>query len=176
MATEYKDIKEKAMSQILIDFLQQHNLPREVIIFIISLFPIVELRGGLIAAALFKVPMMQAFLTCFVANIIPIPFILLFIKVIFKFLKKFRMFQPMVNWLENKAMSKSESVKNKQLIGLYCFVAIPLPGTGGWTGALIASLLDMPFQKSFLTIAAGVFSAGIIMLMITYFIPGLFGF
>lgn len=164
------------MSQVLIDFLQQHNLPREVIIFIISLFPIVELRGGLIAAALFKVPMIQAFIICFIANVIPIPFILLFIKAILKFLKKFKVFQPMVMWLENKAMSKSESVKNKQLIGLFCFVAIPLPGTGGWTGALIASLLDMPFKKSFLTIVAGIFSAGIIMLIITYFIPGLFGF
>lgn len=164
------------MQQALIDFLQMHNIPTDFIIFLISMLPLVELRGGLIAAAILKVPVIKAFIICFLANILPIPFILLFIQSIFKFLKEFKIFRPIIEKLENKAMGKSDSVRNKQLLGLFIFVAVPLPGTGAWTGALIASLLEMPIKKSFATIAAGVFCAGLIMLVITYFIPGLFGF
>lgn len=164
------------MSNAIIEFLQSYKLSPEIIIFIISLLPILELRGGLIAASLMGVPLVNAFVICFIANILPIPFILLFIKRIFKFLKRFKTFEGLVASLESKAIKRSDSIKKKQLLGLFAFVAVPLPGTGGWTGSLIAALLGMDIKKSFLTVMAGVFTAGVIMVVITYFIPGLFGF
>jgi len=163
------------MLQSAIAFFANFTRPK-LAIFLISLMPILELRGGLIAASAFRVPILQAFLICFLANILPIPFILLFIKRIFKFMRDHKILLGAVNWLERKAKAKSVSVLKKQYIGLFLFVAVPLPGTGGWTGALIASLLDMPTWKSFLAILAGVFCAGVIMIVLTYFIPGLFGF
>lgn len=164
------------MSHAVIDFLQKYNLSSEIMVFIISLLPILELRGGLIAAKLLGMPLIKAFIVCFAGNILPIPFILLFIKKIFELMKKYNILTGFVNWLEAKAVKKSDSIRQKQLIGLFFFVAIPLPGTGGWTGALIASLLEMPIKKSFPAIVAGVFGAGLIMITLTYFIPGLFGF
>lgn len=164
------------MPQALVDFLQKYNLSSEIIVFVISLLPILELRGGLIAAKLLGMPLIKAFIVCFAGNILPIPFILLFIKKIFEIMKKFNILTGFVNWLEAKAAKKSDSIRKKQLIGLFFFVAIPLPGTGGWTGALISSLLEMPIKKSLPTIVAGVFGAGLIMVTLTYFIPGLFGF
>lgn len=164
------------MPQTVMEFLQKYNLSSEVITFIISLLPILELRGGLIAAKLLGLPLIKAFIICFVGNILPIPFILLFIKKIFVIMKKFNILTGFVEWLEKKAVKKSDSIRSKQLIGLFFFVAVPLPGTGGWTGSLISSLLEMPVKKSFPVITLGVFCAGLIMITLTYFIPGLFGF
>ena len=164
------------LSNTVIAFLQSYHIPSELIIFLISMLPLLELRLGLVAAAFLQVPLLPAFIICFLGNIVPIPFILLFIKAIFAFMKKHRIFPGVVNWLETKAMKKSASVQQKQYIGLLLFVGVPLPGTGGWTGALIASLLNLPIKKSFLTVAAGVLMAGVIMVIITYFLPGLFGF
>jgi len=164
------------MSQTVIDFLQRYNLSPEIIIWIISLLPILELRGGLIAAAFLKVPVVRAVLICFTGNIIPVPFILIFVKKVFKIMKKHNILSGVIDRIEKNAAKKSESIRNKQLIGLFLFVAIPLPGTGVWTGSLIASILEMPFKKSFIAITAGMFGAGLIMLTLTYFIPGFFGF
>lgn len=163
------------MSDAVIHFFNDFPMPR-LAVFIISMLPVLELRMGLIVSAAFKIPMLQAFVICFIGNIIPIPFILLFIKSIFKFMKKFKLLAPIVIFFENKAAKKSDSVIKKQSLGLFLFVAVPLPGTGGWTGALVASLLDMPMKKSLPVIIAGVFCAGLIMIVLTYFIPGLFGF
>lgn len=164
------------MSEFLIDFLQRYNLSPELIVFIISLMPILELRGGLIAASLLKIPLLKAFVICYIGNILPIPFILLFVKKVFAFMKKHNIFAWFAIKMEEKAEKKSQSVRSKQLIGLFFFVATPLPGTGGWTGSLIASLLNMPIKKALPVIFAGIFLAGLIMIFITYFIPGLFGF
>ena len=164
------------MSDALVSFLQEHNISSEIIAFIVSMFPIIELRGGIIVAKLLGIPVLEAYFICLLGNLLPIPFILIFIKKIFSFLKRFSWSAKIVNRLERSAEKKSGSVRNKQLIGLFVFVAIPLPGTGGWTGALIASILNMPLKKSFLAIFAGVAGAGLIMLVLSYFLPGLFGF
>ncbi len=164
------------MSDAIISFLQHYNLKPEIIVFIISMIPVIELRGGIIAAKLFGIPLMNAYIICVIGNILPIPFILLFIKKIFKILKRFKFTAGIVNKLEERAMKKSENMQKKQLAGLLAFVAVPLPGTGGWTGSLVASLLNMPVHKSFVTITFGVMTAGVIMLILSYFIPGLFGF
>ncbi len=155
------------LSQWFIDHLGG-KVGNEIICFIISLFPILELRGGLIAAVVMNVNFIKAFIICYIANMIPIPFILLFIRKIFAWMKKFKKLQPLVNKLEAKGVKNREKVLKYETWGLLAFVAIPLPGTGGWTGALIAAMLDLDFKKSLLVIALGVLIAGVIMSLITY--------
>lgn len=148
-------------------------IPAEVIIFVVSLMPILELRGGLIAASLLKVNWLYAFPICVIGNLLPLPFILLFIDKIFAVLKKTRL-KKIVEHFEKKASVKSESVANHRKLGLFAFVALPLPGTGGWTGALIASVLRIKFKDALPPIVLGVLTAGIIMSVISYAIPLLF--
>ena len=145
----------------------------ELIVFIISMMPILELRGGLIAAALFKIPMVKAIIICVVGNLIPIPFILAFITPIFNWLKKTKWIKPKLEKLEEKSMGKSETIQKYEFIGLMLFVGIPLPGTGAWTGALIASLLNIKIKKAFPAVICGVCIATVIMCIISYFIPWL---
>ena len=145
---------------------------RELIVFIISLMPILELRGGLIAAALLNLNIIRAFIICFIGNIIPIPFILWLITPIFDYLKKTKLFTGLVNKLESKAMSKKDQIEKLQYIGLMLFVGIPLPGTGAWTGCLIAALLNMNKKKAMLYAILGVIMAGIIMLIFSYGLLG----
>ena len=148
-------------------------IPAEVIIFIVSLMPVLELRGGLIAASLLKVNWLSAFLICVIGNLLPLPFILLFIDKIFNFLKGTQL-RKIVEYFENKASAKSESVTKHRKLGLFLFVAIPLPGTGGWAGALVASALRIKLKDALPPIILGVITAGIIMSAISYFVPTLF--
>ncbi len=143
-----------------------------LIIFILSMLPILELRGGLIAASLLDLPMWQSFGICFLGNIIPIPFILWFITPLFDRLKKHKGLGSLVLKLENKAKSKKEQIENLKYIGLFLFVGIPLPGTGAWTGCLIAALLNLDKKKSLFAAIGGVILAGIIMLILSYGILG----
>lgn len=149
----------------------------ELIIFIVSMLPILELRGGLVAAKLLGVKLIPAMIICFVGNILPIPFILIFIKKIFAFMKKHNILVKLVEWLEKRGTEKGDSVKQSkwEKWGLLAFVAIPLPGTGGWTGALVASLLNMKVKDSFPVIAIGVAIAGVIMAIISYGLLGILG-
>lgn len=141
---------------------------RELIVFIISLMPILELRGGLIAAALLGLNGVKSFIICFIGNIIPIPFILWLITPIFSYLKKTKLFNGLVTKLENKAMNKKDKIEKLQYWGLFLFVGIPLPGTGAWTGCLIAALLNMDKKKAMLYAILGVIMAGIIMMFVSY--------
>lgn len=143
----------------------------EIIVFIVSLMPILELRGGIIAGFLMGLELKTSFIIAFIGNIIPVPFILLFIKFIFKKLKKTR-FKNSIEKLEKKAISKSDQIQKYAYLGLLLFVGIPLPGTGAWTGSLIASLLNMDNKKSFLVIAIGVVMAGIIISILSYGLLG----
>ncbi|MDO5568918.1 MAG: small multi-drug export protein [bacterium] len=149
-----------------------NGLSKEVIIFIISLMPILELRGGLIAASLLNVDLLQAFIICFVGNIFPVPFILLFIEKLFNWLKKFKKSKKVVEKLEKKTLAKRSQIDKYGYWGIFIFVAIPLPGTGAWTGALLAMLLGMEKKKSFLAITVGVMVAGIIMSIFSYGVLG----
>ena len=152
------------------------TIPAELTIFLISLLPILELRGGMIAAALLGVNFTQAFLICLVGNLLPIPFILWLIRPFFNWLKTTKHLKKVADWLERKTEKNKEKVLKYEVLGLLLFVAIPLPGTGGWTGALVAAMLDMPMKKSLPTIALGVLIAGFIMSAITYGLPALLGF
>ena len=145
---------------------------KEMVVFIISMIPILELRGGLIVSRLLEVPITTAIPLCIIGNIIPIPFILLFIKQVFKWMKKIKLFRGLIEKLENRAMSKSDSIKKYEFWGLVLFVGIPLPGTGAWTGSLIAALLDVDFKKAILAELLGIAIATVIMSILTYGLLG----
>ncbi len=146
-------------------------MPKEAIAFIISMVPILELRGGLIAASLLGIGVGQAIIICIIGNIVPIPFILFFITPIFNYMKKTKLFRPLVEKLEQKSMAKSDQIKKYEFWGLALFVGIPLPGTGAWTGALIAALLGIDVKKASLSILVGILIATTIMTIISYGIP-----
>ena len=161
----------EVLVQWFTDNLSQH-ISRELIIFIISMIPILELRGGLLAASLLKVSAAKAIPICIIGNIIPVPFILLLITPIFNWLKQTKTFRPMVEKMEARALSKREQVEKYEFWGLVLFVGIPLPGTGAWTGALVASLIDMDIKKAFKAILLGICLAAVIMTLISYGVLG----
>lgn len=162
----------------MVDFLT--NIPKEIYVFIISMLPIVELRGSIpVGAAPPEVinPVLCYFLSV-LGNLLPIPFILLFIKKIIEYMSvsKIKFLNKVANFLINKANKRSKKMNSGTFYGLFIFVAIPLPGTGAWTGALVASLMGMRFKRSMVAITLGVLVAGIIMTLAAYGVFGFLGF
>lgn len=160
------------MAEQLAGFFQD-KLPPELAIFIISMLPILELRGGMVAAAVLEVDFYLAFPICILGNMLPIPFELLFIRRILNWLKKTKLFCKPATKLEEKAQKKAndKAITKYKHWGVFLFVAIPLPGTGAWTGGLVADVLDLRMKKALPIITVGVITAGIIMAIITYVIP-----
>ncbi|MCI9489684.1 small multi-drug export protein [Lachnospiraceae bacterium 48-42] len=149
------------------------SVGKELIVFLISMIPILELRGALLVAGpLLGVPVTTAIPLSIIGNIIPVPFILLLITPVFRWMKGTRLFKPMVDKLESKAMSKSDKIEKYEFWGLVLFVGIPLPGTGAWTGSLIAALLGIKFKKAFPAVIIGIFMATVIMWFISYVLLG----
>ncbi len=147
-------------------------LPREVFIFFLSMLPFIELRGGLIAASLLGVPLAEANIICVLGNIVPIPFILLFIRKIFEYMKKHNILRDLVLRIERRAEKKSKKALNGEFIFLLFFVGIPIPGTGAWMGALIASLFDFRIKRAVPAILLGLLLAVAIMDIVSYGILG----
>ncbi len=137
-------------------------LPDELFVALVSMVPLIELRGGLPVAYALGMSLWLAIPICIVANLIPVPFILWFITPLFNAMKKTKLFRPLAEKLEARAMGKSDKIEKGYFWGLALFVGIPLPGTGAWTGALIASLLNIPFKKAFPAIVLGVLIATVI--------------
>lgn len=156
----------------IVDFLYNKVTP-EFIIFIISMIPVLELRGGMIAASLLGVNWKIAMIICILGNIIPVPFILLFVKKIFEVLKKTR-FSKFIYKFEKKADNKSKDILKYKKLGLFLFVAIPIPGTGAWTGSMIAALLGFKMKNAIVSIFLGVIGAAIIMSILSYGVLGFF--
>ncbi len=149
------------------------SVGKEAIVFIISMIPILELRGALLVAGpLLGVPVSTAIPLSVIGNIIPVPFILLLITPIFNWMKGTKTFKPLVDKLESKAMSKSDQIEKYEFWGLVLFVGIPLPGTGAWTGSLIAALLGIKFKKAFPAVILGICMATVIMWFISYVLLG----
>lgn len=144
------------------------GLGKEVVVFIISMLPILELRGGLIAASLLKVNFWTGYFISIVGNILPIPFVLLFLEKIFEFLERFKVTEKIVTVLEKKILSKKKQIDKYGYLGLLLFVGIPLPGTGAWTGSALAVFLHLDRKKSFIYILLGVILASIIMSIFSY--------
>ena len=137
-------------------------------LFIVSIIPFIELRGAIPFGILFLgMPWYEAFLISFISNCIPIPFVILLTRPIFGWLKKTKLLAGFVHRLESKMMKKSEQVTKYKVIGLFLFVAVPLPGTGAYSGSLIAALLDMRLSKAIPSVVAGVFVAGLIMTILS---------
>lgn len=152
-------------------FLTAHGIPDWLVVFIISLCPILECRLGMFTAiVLLQMNPFTGFIISFLGNILPIPFILLLINWIFEVLKKVPGINKIVFWLEDKTLKKRDKIDKYGIWGLLLFVAIPLPGTGGWTGALLASLLHLDKKKSFGVISIGVFIAGLIITVLSLFV------
>lgn len=145
---------------------------KKLIVFIISLMPLLELRGGLIAAAILNVEYLKAGILCIIGNIIPIPFILLFLKKVFSVMERFKPTKKVVVWLEDKAKKNKPKIDKYGFWGLVLFVGIPLPGTGAWTGSLVASVFEMDYKKSLLAIFLGIILAFIIMSIVSYGVIG----
>ena len=143
---------------------------KELIVFIISMLPILELRGGLIAASLLKLPPLESYIIAIVGNVIPVPFILLLINRILRAMEKsrFKLFNKIHSFLHKKIMKNKDSIEKYGFWGLVIFVGIPLPGTGAWTGAIIAAFLEMDRKKAFLGILLGMLMASIIMMIISF--------
>ena len=192
------------------------SLPRELYVFLISILPVIELRGAIPVGAALGVPFYVNYLLSVIGNLLPVPLILIFIPKILDFLGRFKFFAPMVNWLRKKAeknkgkiikdvvsestkeglsdgesaekcMSDGESVATEvtektakisagAFLGLMLFVAIPLPGTGAWTGSLVAALFGLPKRSSLLAVTLGVLICGVIMCLASYGILGFLSF
>ena len=147
-----------------------NGLGKEVVVFIISMLPLLELRGGLLAASLLKLDFLPGYIISIIGNTLPIPIVLLFLEKVLNWLKKFKATTKFVNKIENKILSKKDQIEKYGYIGLMLFVGIP--GTGAWTGAGLAVLLNMNKKKSFLYIMLGIILASIIMSIISYGILG----
>ncbi len=139
-------------------------------LFFVSIIPFIELRGAIPFGILtLNMPWYEAFLISFISNCIPVPIVILLTRPLFNFLKKTKRLAPLVHKIEEKMMKKSEKVTKYKIIGLFLFVAIPLPGTGAYSGSIIAALLNMRLKKSIPSIIAGIFVAGIIISLISAF-------
>ena len=137
--------------------------------FLISMVPVIELRGAIPYGVARGLEFWQAIPVAIVGNLVPVPFIIIFIKKIFAWLRTISAgLDRLVTRLENRALSKTDTVKKYAFWGLFLFVAIPLPGTGAWTGALIAAMLEMRVKDAFPAIALGVLPAGGIITFLTY--------
>lgn len=188
------------------------SIPKELYVFIISVLPVVELRGSIPVGAALGLPFYLNYSLAVIGNLLPVPFILAFIPMILNFLSRFRVFRPIVEWLRKKADKNKDKIdknsrkintsenencvkqigepineqigepikKRKLSVGIFValmlFVAIPLPGTGAWTGSLVTSLFNMPKRSSFLAIMLGVMISGVIMCLASYGVIGFLSF
>ena len=136
---------------------------KELVVLVIAALPVLELRGAIpVAINMFGLPWYYAFSLALIGNLLPVPFILLFLEAITRGLGRVDIFRRMLDWLFGYTRRRGRIVERYKRIGLALFVAIPLPATGAWTGSLVASLLGLPFKHAFLAILVGVFVAGVI--------------
>ncbi len=144
------------------------ELLNHLYVFLISMVPIIELRGAIPVGAALGLPFWSNYLVSCIGNFLPVPFILLLIRGIIAWMKTTKRLAGIANWLEDKAARGSEKVKRYEVLGLLLFVAIPLPGTGAWTGALVAALMNMKMKRALPSILGGVLIAGVIMTLASY--------
>ena len=131
---------------------------KEAIVFLISMLPVLELRGGFLAASWLGIPLYRAAFACIGGCLLPVPFILLLIRVT----------KRLADYVEKRAMGKSDEIRKYEFWGLMLFVGIPLPGTGAWTGSLIAALLGIRFSRAVAAIFIGVLISAALMAGLSY--------
>ena len=163
-------------------------------VFFISMLPLVELRGAVPVGAILELPWYINAAAAIIGNLLPIPFILLFIPKILDFLNRFKIFRPIVEWLRKKANKNAKKISDHAagedeaqadgvrrmptgaFLGLLLFVLLPVPGTGAWTGSLVAALFNFEKRKSFLAIVLGVIGCAVIMMLASYGVLGFLSF
>lgn len=136
--------------------------------FLISMVPIIELRGAIPIGAAMGLPWYINYIVSVIGNFLPVPFILIFIRAILNWMKGVPRLAKIALWLEARAAKKSDKVSKYATIGLMLFVAIPAPGTGAWTGSLIAALMEMRLKHSLISVFCGVIIAGAVITLIAY--------
>ena len=141
-------------------------------LFMISLIPLIEERGAIIFGAARKMPWYEVLPICIVSNLLPVPFLLIFGMKIVKWLKTTKTFGPFFTKYEAKLQDKSETVKKYGFFALTMFVGIPVPGTGAWSGSLVATILGFDFKKRLLSIFLGLIMAGVILTLASYGVLG----
>ena len=152
----------------MFDWLTETLAGKYLFVFFASMVPVMELRGAIPIGVGLGLPLVPTILTCIVGNILPVPLIVVFIQRLFHVLRtKAEVLNRFVTKMENKALSKKHLLDRYQLFGLFVLVAIPLPGTGAWTGGLVAALFGIHWKQALPPIAAGVASAGLIIGMLT---------
>ena len=141
---------------------------------LVSMLPVVELRGGIPFGVAAGLPVWVAFIAAVIGNLIPVPFIIVYIRRVFQWLRRrIPKLNSLVDSLERKAHLKGERVTKYKYLGLIVLVAVPLPGTGAWTGSLAAAFLDMPLRKAIPSIIAGVLIAGLAIGLLTHGVTSL---
>ncbi|MBE6556635.1 MAG: small multidrug export protein [Ruminococcaceae bacterium] len=150
---------------------------KELCVLFCSMIPIIELRGAIPMGAVFGMPWYLTFILSVIGNLLPVPFILLFIKkvIVWMTASKVRFFNKFAGFLNRKVEKNRERIAKYSFWGVALFVAIPLPATGAWTGSLVAAMIDMKFWKAVLSALIGVLIAGVIVTVISYGIAGLVG-
>jgi len=139
-----------------------------IITFLMSMVPVIELRGALPSGVAMGLTPWTAFIVSVIGNMVPVPFIILFIRRILDWMKRFDRFRRIAERLENKAKKHEDKIVKYEALGLFILVALPLPGTGAWTGSLVAAIFDLRLRNAVPVIFAGVITAGLIVLFITY--------
>ena len=158
----------------MLSWLTQTTVGRIIATFLISMLPVVELRGGIPYGVGFGLKPLVAMFTAMLGNLLPIPFILLLLDGIMEFFKKRKgVLGKFANFLEQKAYKNKETIDKYKALGLIILVAIPLPGTGAWTGALVATVLRMDRKTAFPCICVGVLIAGIVVTLLSYGVKSL---
>ena len=144
-------------------------------VFFISMLPIVELRGAIPVGVGMGLPFIPTYLIAAIGNMLPVPFILWLVKPVLQYMAKFSIFTKLVNTILEKGHAAGAKFGDAKYWALYTFVAIPLPGTGAWTGSLAAALLDLEKGKSLLAVFCGVLTAGVIMGIASFGLLGAIG-
>ena len=152
------------------------TLGKELCVFLCSILPVLELRGAIPIGAAFKLPWWENYLLAVAGNCIPGIVILLFVRKLLEWMKKVKYLDKFAFWLEKKADKNKERIEKYSFWGLFTFVAIPLPGTGAWTGSLVAALVHVKVPKALLAVICGILTAGVIVTLISYGVLGFLSF
>lgn len=145
-----------------------------IMTFFVAMLPVLELRGAIPIGTAAGLDPRVVFITAIIGNLVPVPFIIIFIRRVFAWMRgKSEFFDRIVTRMEEKAAKNAQKVYRYENIGLFLLVAIPLPGTGAWTGSLVAAFLDMRLKRCIGPIFLGVLAAGIIVYIVTYGVAAL---
>lgn len=160
----------EAIEQFILEW-----LGREWCVFMCAMIPVIELRGAIPIGVALDLHPLTNYILSIAGNLLPVPFILLFVKKLLDRMECVRCFERLVGWLRIKAETGRGKVEKYAVIGLTIFVAIPFPGTGAWTGALVAALMSMRFSKAIVYITCGVMISGSIISLLSYGVAAALG-